>query len=225
MRLFKSTILAALVLGTGIAARSRQTSPPAREARAPARVRFVQVTAPGRAFDLRVGADKEPLVSGLGFGAATPYIALSPDPVTATITVSGNPREPVGTLPLPLSPSRVMTMLIVGGAEEPRVRALALDDGNDPPPAGKARVRFVHAAPGLPAVDIALNGDILLGNLAPDRAAEVSLLIDSGAYSVTVNPTGRSQTLAEPLTLTLRSGVTYTVVVLPNGRVQAFGDR
>jgi hypothetical protein len=100
------------------------------------------------------------------------------------------------------------------------LKALLLTDDLTAPAAGKAHIRFIHLAPGAPAVDIELaktgSASINLTNIpyvgASPNAAVLSAFtpVDAGAYTVNVRATGTTAVvLSAPLTFA--AGKIYTV--------------
>ena len=76
-----------------------------------------------------------------------------------------------------------VTLAAIGMA--PALEPLVLVDNNSAPAAGMARVRFVHASPDAPAVDIALkDGPVLLPNIAYKGHADGE--VPAGTYDLEV---------------------------------------
>ena len=92
----------------------------------------------------------------------------------------------------------------------PAIQPLLLVDNNTAPAAGMARVRFVHASPDAPAVDIALKGGpVLIPNIAYKGFAEGE--VPGGTYDLEVRVAG-SPTVALFLPGTkIDAGKIYTV--------------
>ena len=101
-----------------------------------------------------------------------------------------------------------VTLAAVGLA--PALEALVLVDNNTAPAAGMARVRFVHASPDAPAVDIAIKGGpVVLPNIAYKDFAEGE--VPAGTYDLEVRVAG-SSTVALFLPGTkIDAGKIYTV--------------
>ena len=101
-----------------------------------------------------------------------------------------------------------VTLAAIGMA--PALEALVMVDNNSAPAAGMARVRFVHASPDAPAVDIALkNGPVLLPNIAYKGHAEGE--VPAGTYDLEVRVAGTAAVaLALPGTK-IDAGKIYTV--------------
>lgn len=94
------------------------------------------------------------------------------------------------------------------------ISLLALKDNNSCPAAGKAHLRFVHAAAGAPAVDIwAGNTARVFENVSyGETGSPVYLPVDAGIVEVSVTPTGSVDRVLGPIPLNLEQGKIYTVV-------------
>lgn len=101
------------------------------------------------------------------------------------------------------------TGTIAGGTIAPTVLVDDLE-----PTAGKAELRFVHASPDAPAVDITLlDGTALFSNVAfGDASAQVP--VDAGAYSVQVRVAGTSTVALSFADVPVSAGTNYTVYAL-----------
>ena len=75
-----------------------------------------------------------------------------------------------------------------------------------------ARVRVVHASPDAPAVDIYVNGNIVLENL-PFREYSEYLSLPVGTYNVEIKVTG-TNTVVKQLSVPLEAGKDYTAIAV-----------
>ena len=77
-----------------------------------------------------------------------------------------------------------------------------------------AMVRIVHASPDAPAVDIWVNGEVAISNLAFGEATDYVELA-AGDYDVAVTPTGAgAEDAVIEATLSLEAGAAYTVAAV-----------
>jgi hypothetical protein len=77
-----------------------------------------------------------------------------------------------------------------------------------------ASVRITHASPDAPAVDIWVNGESAITNLAFGEATDI-ILLPAGSYDVAVTPAGSVDPVADAVisaTLALEAGAGYDVV-------------
>jgi hypothetical protein len=80
------------------------------------------------------------------------------------------------------------------------------------PPAEVAdvRVRVAHLSPDAPAVDVLVNGDVVLTGV-PYKAISDYLDLSAGEYRIQVTPAGQNDISVIDATVTLTSGNVYTV--------------
>jgi hypothetical protein len=78
--------------------------------------------------------------------------------------------------------------------------------------ASQAMVRAAHLIPDAPAVDVLVNGDVVLEDV-PFKAVSDYLMVDAGTYTISVNQAG---TATELLTIdaTVEAGKAYTVAAI-----------
>lgn len=75
---------------------------------------------------------------------------------------------------------------------------------------GSASVRVAHLSPDAPNVDVYVNGDRVLSDLAYLETSD-ALAVPGGTYQVEVTPAGQTAPVVIDATLTLDSGTAYTV--------------
>ena len=94
------------------------------------------------------------------------------------------------------------------------IEPLVLVDNNSMPAAGKAHVRFVHASPDAPAVDIAVTGGpVLFGNVSFKGVGDY-LPVDSGTYDLEARLAGTNTVALSLPGITLEEGTVYTVYAM-----------
>jgi hypothetical protein len=179
-------------------------------AQPPAQLRVAHV-APGLA-PLTVFIDGIAVLTNLPFGEVSTYVAVFPGPRALAARAEGAPPEvTVFNAVVTLGPGALYTVLALPAApgEEP----LILEDS----PVGTpmvAQVRFVHAAPNAPPVDVAFPGlpplfaGVAFGTVTPH--AEVQ----PGVVTVEVRLAGTLQTVADIPGVTLVPGRSYTLVAI-----------
>jgi hypothetical protein len=101
------------------------------------------------------------------------------------------------------------TVVAVGTLDS--IGVIALADDNTAPAAGNARVRFVHASPDAPAVDIAVKGGpVLFPNVAFKEFGAYAE-VPAGAYDLEVRVAGTDTVALELPGVTLADGQIVTV--------------
>ena len=119
-------------------------------------VRVVHALPGAPAVDVFV--DGARVVPGLAFSVATPYINLPAGTHEFTVVpVGAVPPTAILTAGLDMAPGQPYTVMIIGSPPAPPV-ALVLTDARFAPIGGPARVRFVHASPNTPPLDVAVVG-------------------------------------------------------------------
>jgi hypothetical protein len=79
--------------------------------------------------------------------------------------------------------------------------------------AGQARVRFLHASPDAPAVDITLtDGTVLFGNVSFGEASSAYGSVPAGAYDLQVRLAGTDTVVLSFGGVAVAGGTTYTVI-------------
>lgn len=94
------------------------------------------------------------------------------------------------------------------------IEPLVLEDDNAIPAANKAHVRFVHASPDAPAVDITLSdGTVLFGDYEFKEFSPY-LPVDAGTYDLQVRLAGTSTVVLELPDIALADQTVYTVFAM-----------
>jgi hypothetical protein len=100
---------------------------------------------------------------------------------------------------------RALAALALGGA-------LLLGAALPAAAAEKAMVRAAHLIPDAPAVDILVNGDVVLESV-PFKAVSDYLMVDGGSYTISVNAAGTATQLLT-IDATVEAGQAYTVAAI-----------
>lgn len=125
--------------------------------------------------------------AALAFKAATTYAAVPADQRNVRVAPAGATNPVV--IDVNLNPQAGQQLTVVATGELPGIRPLVLPDDNSASPGGQARVRFVHAAPDAPAVDIAVQGGPVLHRRVPQRVRTwLQSCITGAAAVISVNP-------------------------------------
>jgi hypothetical protein len=118
-----------------------------------------------------VFVDGARIITALTFGVAVPYINLPAGPHEVTMVPAGAvPPTALISTAMELAPGQAYTLMAIGAPGVPPV-PLVLEDARFTPIGGPARVRFVHASPNAPPVDVAISsGAVLFSNVAFGQA-------------------------------------------------------
>jgi hypothetical protein len=174
-----------------------------------ARVRVVHASPDAPAVDILVNDGVA--FSNAPFKGITGYAALDTGTYNVKVVPTGATTPVVIEADLSLE-AKDYTVVAVGLLEN--IEPLVLIDNNATPASGKAHVRFVHASPDAPAVDIAVKGGpVLFSNIA-FKAVGDYLPVDAGTYDLEVRLAGTTTVALEVSGLALADGIVYTVFAM-----------
>jgi hypothetical protein len=165
-----------------------------------------------------------PAIPGLAFTQGTGYVPLPTGNYDFRVTPAGA-TSPVAISALGVGIDGNTDYTIAAIDFFDSIRPLVLVDNRTQNP-NAARIRFVHAAPDVPAVDVGLlSGSVLFDNTAFGNAADEGYInVPGGTYDLGVFLDSNNG-LALPLPgITLQNNVVYTVFAmgsLAQGNVQA----
>lgn len=160
------------------------------------RLRVVHASPDAPAVD--VCANGQAAFEGASFPGATSYATLEAGIYAIRVTGADAGCESPGVInaDLPLSAGQDVTVVALNLLEE--IEPLVLTDENSDPSEGNAKVRFVHASPDAPTVDITLtDGTILFDNVS-FKQASAYLEVPAGSYDLQVrDETGAAVVLTQ----------------------------
>lgn len=176
-----------------------------------ARVRVVHASPDAPAVDVWVNGAVA--FSNAPFKGITDYAALEPGAYNVQVSPTGAAEPIVINADLDLAAETDYTVVAVGLLSE--IEPLVLIDNNSAPAAGKAHVRFVHASPDAPAVDIAVanGGPVLFSNVAFKGIGDY-LPVDAGTYDLEVRLAGTSTVALSVPGVALADGTVYTIFAM-----------
>jgi len=180
-----------------------------------ARVRVVHASPDAPAVDIIVDDAGRPF-TGVAFGETTSYAAVPANVYNVKVAPAGGGSDSaVIDTDLNLFYNRTYTVVAVD--ELSSIKPIVLEDDNTPSPFRQARLRFVHASPDAPAVDIkVVDGPYLFQGVAFTEVGDYVSLPD-GIYSIEVRVAGTDLVALDLPAVSLEGGTTYTVFAV--GRV------
>ena len=174
-----------------------------------ARVRVVHASPDAPAVDVLVNDGAA--FTNAPFKGITDYAALDTGTYNVKVVPTGATEPVVIEADLELE-AKDYTVVALGTLEN--IEPLVLVDNNSAPAEGKAHVRFVHASPDAPAVDIAVkDGPVPFSNVAFKEVGDY-LPVDAGTYDLEVRVAGTETVALEVPGLALQAGTVYTVFAM-----------
>jgi hypothetical protein len=174
-----------------------------------ARVRVVHASPDAPAVDVWVNDNAA--FTNAPFKGITDYASLETGTYNVKVVPTGATEPVVIEADLTLE-AKDYTVVALGTLEN--IEPLVLVDNNGAPAAGKAHVRFVHASPDAPAVDIAVKGGpVLFSNIAFKEVGDY-LPVDAGTYDLEVRLAGTETVALAVPGLALADGTVYTVFAM-----------
>lgn len=176
-----------------------------------ARVRVVHASPDAPAVDVWV--DGNVAFSNAPFKGITDYASLAAGTYNVQVTPTGETTPVVIDADLDLAAATDYTVVAVG--QLANIEPLVLVDNNSAPAAGKAHVRFVHASPDAPAVDIAVagGGPVLFSNVAFKGVGDY-LPVDAGTYDLEARVAGTQDVALSVPGVVLEDGYVYTIFAM-----------
>jgi hypothetical protein len=195
---------------------------PAAGAAENARIRAVHAVPDFGAVDVYVNGDK--VLGGVTFFAVSDYLSVPAGSYRIQVIPAGDnighPSLFVINQSFTLAAGADYSLVARGSVAARNVGASLIHDENDAPAPGNARVRVAHFSPDAPAVDIFVNGEKVITNLAYRRVSSY-LEVPAGAYTVGVAPTGGSPIYT--VELAVEANTVYTAWA--NGLLAGAGAR
>lgn len=173
------------------------------------RVRVVHASPDAPAVDVCV--DGAVAFAGAAFPGATAYAALPADTYAIRVVAAGAgcASDAVIAADLPLIAGADVTVVALNTLAQ--IEPLVLSDNNVAPGEGNAKVRFVHASPDAPTVDITLtDGTTLFDDVAFKETGDY-LAVPAGTYDLQVRDATGTTVVLTLADVALAEGGVYTV--------------
>ncbi len=194
-----AVLVLSMVLATGALADAHE-----------ARVRAIHASPDAPAVDIWVNGSIA--FSNAPFTGITDYAELEPGSYQIQVSPTGATEPIVIDATLDLASQTDYSIVAVGQLEN--IEPLVLIDNNSAPAPGKAHVRFVHASPDAPAVDIAVTGGPVLFANIPFKGVGDYLPVDAGTYDLEARIAGTETVALSVPGVALADGAVYTIFAM-----------
>ena len=172
-----------------------------------ARVRVAHLSPDAPAVDVWV--DGAMAFENLAFEEVSDYAILPSNSYLVEVVPTGETTPVVISATLDLKANMDYTVAAVN--ELASIEALVLEDNNALPDLGKAHVRFVHASPDAPAVDITLPDGTAIFSDIEFKEVGTYTPVAAGSYDLEVRPTGSETSVLDLMGLEFMNRTVYTV--------------
>jgi hypothetical protein len=178
---------------------------------APAQVRIAHFSPDAPAVDVYVNDDR--VLSGVAYPTVSRYLELPAGSYELAVRPAGAAAssDPVIEATAEVEGGNAYTVAAVGALADIRGEIFTDDLGG--PASGKAKVRVIHAAPEVPAVDVAVEGGPTLFEGAEFPSATDYAEVDPATYPVQVKAAGGGDVLLEA-SLPVKAGTVYSVAAV-----------
>jgi uncharacterized protein DUF4397 len=174
-------------------------------------VRVAHFSPDAPAVDVYVNDDR--VLSGVAYPAVSKYLELPAGSYTFAVRPAGAAAssDPVIEETAGVKGGAAYTVAAVGALAD--IKAAIFADDLSAPGSGKSKVRVIHAAPEVPAVDVAVKDGPTLFEGAKFPSATDYAEVDAASYPVQVKPAGGDEVLLEA-NLAVKAGTIYSVAAI-----------
>lgn len=211
MRYFKFVIMA-VVMSLAIftfGCESDDNSTPTNPSVSTSKIRVIHTSYDAPAVDVRV--DGTVAVSGLDYGESSGYARVASGTRNIKVSPAGSATPVVIEADLTVAQNKEYTVYAVNTLAS--IEAIVSEDLRTPNP-NKAKVRFVHASPDAPSVDIKLNsgsGPAVFAN-ASFKDVSPYAEVDAASYTFVATPAGSTTEVVVFEPVPVENGKVYTVI-------------
>ena len=222
-RLFSAALIGVAITLAGCGGSDDDVLPPAPQAQ----LRAVHASADTPAVDVYINGNRA--LQNVTFGAASAFSPVAAGNTRVQVTLAG---QAASTAPIdvtaPLTAGRDYTAIAIGSGSTgaTRLQAVLVDDAGAAPAAGQVKLRVVHGAPAVPAVDIFVTAPgaalpstptiaaLAFGQQAP-AATAAALSVPAGNYQIRARVAGQTAIAYDSGTVALAAGSDIVLVAVP----------
>jgi hypothetical protein len=150
--------------------------------------------------------------SNVGYKTISNYIDVAPGQHSFLVRTAGSAADsaPVAQAQGSLNAGTFYTAFASGKTGE--LKAAVFSDTFSTPPSGKTVARFVHLAPEVPAVDVAVKGGPVVFNSIGFMQGSQYATVDAGTYNLELHQAGTDKVLFTADGVQLSSGMVQTAI-------------
>ena len=208
LKLFVLLVVLSLAIFT-VGCESDNNSTPTNPTTSKSKVRVVHTSYDAPAVDVHV--DGAVAISGLSYGESSGYAEVTSGTRNIKVSPAGSATPVVIEADLAVAENKEYTVYAVNTLAS--IEAIVSEDSRTPN-SSKAKVRFVHASPDAPAVDIKLNngsGPAVFSN-ASFKDITSYIEVDAGSYTFVATLSGSTTEVIVFDPIAVQNGQVYTVI-------------
>lgn len=172
-----------------------------------ARIRVVHASPDAPPVDVIEGEDT--IFSDVAYNSVTNYIPVESGSLDLKVAPAGSAEDILAETAVELEAGQSYTVVVAG--RQALLEPFLLEDETGPPGESQARVRFIHASPNTPAVDVVLESGSLIFNNVPYKNTGNYISLDAGTYNLAVQIAGTGVDAATAPEVELTGGTVYTI--------------
>lgn len=163
----------------------------------PAHVRVAHFSPDAPAVDVWVN-NAPSAITNLSYGTVTEWVEITPNPaLRVAVAPTGTSDFVIGPADVTFAPGSWTTIVAVGSAANGTIAPVIIAEDYSPLGDGEARVTVFHGIEGAPAVNVLVNGSLLVGELGFPGTLDdgtndgaYTVTVPAGTYSLSVNAGG-----------------------------------
>jgi len=161
--------------------------------------------------DIDVFINEELLDENLAYRNASRYLPIGPGNNRVQVFEAGDRSNPILDTQVDLPPSEAITLALIGAVSDAEVLPILQPFGEIAPE--EVRVRFANLSPDAPALDLFINDNRVIADVAYRQVTGYSS-ISPGTYSVGLRPTDNNDLILARKNLVFKGGNGYIVYAI-----------
>jgi hypothetical protein len=159
------------------------------------------------------GATSRAWLTGVAYGAVSPYETLTPGAYTVSMRLAGAAATSPAALSWELDAKAGAAYTIAGVGSDAAVHGVVIPDDLSSPPSGQGSVRVIQAASRAPVVSVAATSGPVIASAAQFSTVSSYANVPAGTFSIKA-ASASDPALSATSSLSLRSGEISSILVL-----------